>query len=341
MAPSVWILALKEFNKGKGEWCVPRKGSPEYDEIKKIMDKLKGKEEEKPKEIKKEEKKKKEEEQRPEEEKQEEPVKIELGNKNPKFSYEQIEEFKSQYDKDEQKTLREYLFEKKYSLERIFMLLDIGKQEIQLFNAFFTPIDVSKKLIEKSGIEDETKKNIDILEPTAGIGNIIMALLNKNYSNRKNYNIDCYEKLNNYYQIGKAIFTKNKNVNWFRDDFLKKDFNKKYDYIFTNPPFNLKNPYVNEKKPIKDIDFLNKSYKLLKDDGILCAIISNTYLSNKGDYKTFNDNLNSIKNIDKNNVLSYDVKGFNTVDETTVKDMKTNVNMTMLIIKKVPNINLI
>lgn len=48
MAPSVWILALKEFNKGKGEWCVPRKGSPEYNEIKKIMDKLKTKEVKKP-----------------------------------------------------------------------------------------------------------------------------------------------------------------------------------------------------------------------------------------------------------------------------------------------------
>ena len=65
------------------------------------------------------------------------------------------------------------------------------------------------------------------------------------------------------------------------------------------------------------------------------------HLTNKNDYKTFNDSLNTIRNIDKNNVLSYDVKGFNTVDETTTKDMKTNTSMTMLIIKKVPNINLI
>jgi hypothetical protein len=33
-----WIDALKEYNKNKGQWCLPKKGSKEYDEVKKIMD---------------------------------------------------------------------------------------------------------------------------------------------------------------------------------------------------------------------------------------------------------------------------------------------------------------
>lgn len=32
-----WIEALKIYNHGKGSWCIARKGSAEYDEVKKIM----------------------------------------------------------------------------------------------------------------------------------------------------------------------------------------------------------------------------------------------------------------------------------------------------------------
>ena len=32
-----WIEALKKFNAGKGEWCIPRKGSREHKEVLIIM----------------------------------------------------------------------------------------------------------------------------------------------------------------------------------------------------------------------------------------------------------------------------------------------------------------
>lgn len=32
-----WLDALKEWNKGSPKWCIPRKGSPEYDAVKAIM----------------------------------------------------------------------------------------------------------------------------------------------------------------------------------------------------------------------------------------------------------------------------------------------------------------
>ena len=38
--PNKWILALKEFNKGKKNWEVPKKGSASYAEVRKIMAKL-------------------------------------------------------------------------------------------------------------------------------------------------------------------------------------------------------------------------------------------------------------------------------------------------------------
>ena len=39
--PSVWITALKEYNSNKKTWCVPKKDSQDYNEVKKIMEKIK------------------------------------------------------------------------------------------------------------------------------------------------------------------------------------------------------------------------------------------------------------------------------------------------------------
>ena len=35
--PNKWINALKIFNKNKCEWCVPKKGTKEYEQVKKNM----------------------------------------------------------------------------------------------------------------------------------------------------------------------------------------------------------------------------------------------------------------------------------------------------------------
>ena len=35
-----WIEALKKWNEKNDKWCVPRKGTPEYQEVRKIMDEM-------------------------------------------------------------------------------------------------------------------------------------------------------------------------------------------------------------------------------------------------------------------------------------------------------------
>lgn len=35
-----WIEALKIFNKGKVEWCVPKKGTTAYNEVQRIMNRF-------------------------------------------------------------------------------------------------------------------------------------------------------------------------------------------------------------------------------------------------------------------------------------------------------------
>ena len=44
MPPNKWILALKKWNSGKDKYCIPKKGTPQYDEVRKIMDEMKNSE---------------------------------------------------------------------------------------------------------------------------------------------------------------------------------------------------------------------------------------------------------------------------------------------------------
>ena len=44
---SSWLIALKQFNQDKGTWCLPRRGSKEYDEVKAIQERINQKQPEK------------------------------------------------------------------------------------------------------------------------------------------------------------------------------------------------------------------------------------------------------------------------------------------------------
>lgn len=37
---NTWIQALREFNKNKDNWCIPRKGTKDHNQVKQINDKL-------------------------------------------------------------------------------------------------------------------------------------------------------------------------------------------------------------------------------------------------------------------------------------------------------------
>lgn len=45
----IWIEALKEFNEGKGMWCIPKRGSAELDVVRKIVERMKSPKTESPK----------------------------------------------------------------------------------------------------------------------------------------------------------------------------------------------------------------------------------------------------------------------------------------------------
>ena len=243
-----------------------------------------------------------------------------------KISINDFQEYQNHLQDKEQ--LKELI--KKFSLQNILDLMNIGKNDIKMGNAFFTPKEHSEKLVELSQIEQDKNERIEILEPTAGTGNLILPLLKLN--NSSNFHIDAIEYLRQFYHLGNAIFDGLEHVSWINLNFLEYKTDKKYDYIFINPPFNI----TYNQKQVLDIDFLDYAYQLLKEGGKLCCIISSSVLSNSRNkrYVAFKDKI-----LNSNNIIYEELNKFS-ADEITVKAMETKITMLYIIITKIPDFTL-
>jgi superfamily II DNA or RNA helicase len=251
------------------------------------------------------------------------------------------------------------LINKKASLSEFLTLFNISKQDITQFQANFTPISEIDIVIDKSGIASDTRKNLKILEPTAGIGNFIEQLLK--LDNRFNFMIDCNEFNNAFYQIGKNMYDEIDNVKWYNGDFWIYNNKYNYDYILGNPPFNLAHQvlqkitykarkgqpepeptYEKVDKRLYDIHFVSKAYNLLNNGGILSMIISDRFLRQKdiGEFSIFNLYLNDMKKIDNTSVDIIETSQFKEDKKNVSKEMTTNFGMVCITLKKIKDFNI-
>ena len=133
---------------------------------------------------------------------------------------------------------------------------------------------------------NEIKKHVQltgsVLEPSFGSGNFVIEL--KKYG----VEIDCFE-------VDKDVFVPIEGTNSVLGDFLLADFNKKYNFIIGNPPYIelvysfynkqdmeiLKSRYKIEKRGRVNLIhfFMDKSFELLEDNGIIAYLLPSTILS--------------------------------------------------------------
>jgi len=134
---------------------------------------------------------------------------------------------------------------------------------------FTTNIELKKKIFEFILNEPLT-----ILEPSIGRGDLISYIINKN----PNISFDMYEidntiKLLDDININDVIYT----------DFIKEDIQKKYISIIGNPP------YIKTKKGNLYIDFIDKCYNLLEENGELIFIVPSDFYKLTSSYKLLNE----------------------------------------------------
>lgn len=125
-------------------------------------------------------------------------------------------------------------------LENIYQISEYANSSRQENSAFFTRKDIAFSVV-KDLPELKNKKKIRILEPSVGIGNFIPLLVEK-YQDKTEVIFDLVDIDSNSFVVLKSILDKLKlpkkfKFNFINADFLRHNFNEKYDLVVGNPPY--------------------------------------------------------------------------------------------------------
>jgi hypothetical protein len=141
---------------------------------------------------------------------------------------------------------------------------------------FFTPTKYVKELIQLSGLHLARKDRIyNCLETSAGWGNIVKGVIEVAEKKKLNIDFDLVEiqeenrkELKQIQDIIPHMVQLQK-----EPDFIQFLSSKKYDYVFTNPPFHLQQKYNKQyNQDVYSYHFIMRAYAMLKPLGILVAI---------------------------------------------------------------------
>ena len=165
----------------------------------------------------------------------------------------------------------------------------IGEKDYKLLNAFFTPDKIIDTMFDLSFIysvltdkkNNNNNKPLYILECSGGIGNIIYYILETINDNNpdllKYIKIDFVEINKDFIEIARAKLDKYKDlITYHNMSFFNFKTDKKYDFIFGNPPYKLT---INNKN-IYDVDFFLKCWDLISI-GKIVFLMSPTSMTGK------------------------------------------------------------
>jgi hypothetical protein len=203
-----------------------------------------------------------------------------------------IQKFMKTTVKDDETKLKEFL-DNRTNLRKI----QIQKNIIKIGQEYFTPEDEALQLFKLSNFEKEIRglNVVHILEPSAGHGALLKPIIDFMIKSSKNtlLKIDMVEFSKDNRQILNELVIKAPEVLNLEKttDFLEFVPNKKYNFIFMNPPFHLDKRFNKKyKKDYYDYDFVKRAYAMLDIGGILVAITGTNYLKNPSIIKWYNNN---------------------------------------------------
>lgn len=149
------------------------------------------------------------------------------------------------------------------------MKVNKNSQEYELryeLGQFYTSDDLVDKIIKLFNIDFSEKA---VLEPSCGSGAFVHAI-QRNFKNVKMTAVDIDPTVEKEYDKAETEF--------ICDDFLGHKFDKKFDVVIGNPPFNLKTKhnYYDTTE-----GFIVKSLELLAPNGDMLLVLPSTVLRNK------------------------------------------------------------
>lgn len=129
---------------------------------------------------------------------------------------------------------------------------------------YATPIEVVENFLHNYDLPSG-----EILEPSAGNGNIVQAIKNMDKSRLVTALELREEEINNLNNIADNVVI---------SDYLKWNTDRKYNVIIGNPPYSMA------------IEFIDKSLELLSDQGVLIFLLRTAFLESKSRYKFWQEN---------------------------------------------------
>ena len=129
---------------------------------------------------------------------------------------------------------------KRYSFHELSKIAELANAQREDNAAYYTRQDICFTIVK--GLPDPKDfSELNILEPSIGVGNFLPALINK-YRNVPSVNIDVVDIDSNSLAILKELIRKinipqNININYINADFLLHNFEKSYDIVVGNPPY--------------------------------------------------------------------------------------------------------
>lgn len=217
------------------------------------------------------------------------------------------------------------------SIATIMSVAEFANAKRTVNAAYFT----SKSLITEilKNIPDIAGNEINVLEPSVGVGNFIPLIISK--FNTVKVNLDVMDIDPDILEVLKVILKSmqlpdNISINFLVDDFLTHKFDKRYNYIIGNPPF-FKLPSNDSRLDMYRKDAVNKdtrnicSFFLEKSLNIsdYVALVFPKFLLNTPEFATSRQYLQS-KTIDC--IIDFGEKGFPGVLVETICIMINNLS---------------
>ena len=185
---------------------------------------------------------------------------------------------------------------------------------------FFTGELLADYVFQYSSIK-KSHTHINILEPTAGVGALIKPII-KMIDDKKliDLNIDLVEidveNRKSLLELQKKAPTIIKVLN--QNNFLTFKSSTRYDYIFMNPPFHLRqNEDKNLRSDVYDYDFIMKAFGILKIGGEIMCITGGSWLNDK-QFITWTQN---------KNLMTFEYKVINEIETKSKEETKMKREM--------------
>ncbi len=200
--------------------------------------------------------------------------------------------------------LKQFIVESELDYTTLSKIAELSNSKREQNSAYYTNKFIISEMIKQ--LPEIDKNEINIVEPSVGVGNFIPIMI-KQYQSHDKVNIDVIDIDPDNIEVLKLLIEKlnvpsNVNINYICSDYLLYNAEKKYDLCIGNPPFtkmksndkNLKT-YLNNNINKDSLNLVSFFWEKCINDADVIALVSPKNLLNTPEYLVTRNIINNYK----------------------------------------------